>query len=137
MDNPTLYIFINKSLGMSTGKVAAQAAHAAAYSMAQNHQEDNDLWLNSIDKTVIVLEARDEAHIRTIKDYLRLRGVNSEVIIDEGVNEVDPMTITALSVVFMDKNDAANKLFGKFHLYRDSDKDAGIEFLSSLGFNFR
>lgn len=117
MDNPTLYIFINKSLNMSTGKVASQAAHAAAYSMAQNHQEDNDLWLLNIEKTVIILEARDENHIRNIKDYLRQRGVNSEYIIDEGMNEVPPQTITALATTYMDKNEASKQLMGKFKLY--------------------
>lgn len=117
MDNPTLYIFINKSLNMSTGKVASQAAHAAAYSMAQNHQEDNDLWLLNIEKSVIILEARDENHIRNIKDYLRQRGVNSEYIIDEGANEVQPQTITALAVTYMDKNEASKQLMGKFKLY--------------------
>lgn len=134
MENPTLYIFINKSLNMSSGKVASQAAHAAAYSMAANHQEDNNLWLQSIHKTVIVLEARDENHLRNIKDYLRLRGVNSEFIIDEGVNEIPTHTITALCTVFMDKNQDADKLFSTFNLYKDEAPgvDAFIDYVRSL-----
>lgn len=105
---------------MSAGKVAAQAAHAAAFSMAQNHVEDNDLWLHAINKTVIVLEARDEMHLRNIKDYLRLRSVQSEFIIDEGVNEVPSISITALATVFMEKDEQADQLFRSFNLYKSN-----------------
>jgi peptidyl-tRNA hydrolase len=123
MDNPTLYIFINKSLNMSSGKVASQAAHAAAMSMARNHTEDNDLWIHNIHKTIIVLEARDEMHLRNIKDYLAERTVESVFVIDEGVNEVDHLTITALATHYMDKNAAADKLFSGFKLYESKNDE--------------
>jgi peptidyl-tRNA hydrolase len=129
MDNPTLYIFINKSLNMSSGKVASQAAHAAAMSMARNHIEDNDLWIHSIHKTIIVLEARDEMHLRNIKDYLAERTVESGFIIDEGANEVEHLTITALATHFMDKNAAADKLFSGFKLYKE---DTAVDVLAFM-----
>lgn len=118
--SPVIYIFINKSLGMSIGKAAAQSAHAAVFSAAESDKSRRKLWLNSPHKTIIVLEARDENHIRNISKYLLQRNFISNTIIDEGMNEIDPHTITALSSLILDKNDESVALtFSSFKLYKD------------------
>lgn len=134
MKRPTIYVFINKSLGMSSGKIAAQAAHAGAYSMARNELESNTEWLQAIHKTVIVLEARDEQHLRNIKDYLGQRDVESEFIIDEGINEVPHHSITALVTVMIDKNENADQLFSTFNLYKEDTVDYIKAFNNLFGF---
>lgn len=120
MKNPTLYIVINKSLNMSIGKVASQAAHAAAMAFAAQTEADNDEWLKSFQKTVIVLEARNEAHLRNLQDYLRQRGLVSELIIDEGVNEILPLSITALVTPYMEK-ELGDQLFNTLRLYNHGE----------------
>lgn len=118
--SPVIYIFLNKSLGMSAGKAAAQAAHAAVFATSESGESERNLWRVSPHKTIIVLEARDEAHIKNIRTYLDQRGIRTNMIIDEGVNEIDPHTITALSSSIVDKNSDNIKLsFSTFSLYRD------------------
>lgn len=119
-ENPVIYIFLNKSLGMSVGKAAAQAAHAAVFAAADSDESKQQLWRVSPHKTIIVLEARDEDHLRNIEKYLRQRDFVANMIVDEGVNEIDPHTITALSSEILDKNDERVSLtFSSFSLYKD------------------
>lgn len=122
-ENPVIYIFLNKSLGMSVGKAAAQAAHAAVFAAAESDESKQQLWRINPHKTIIVLEARDEAHIRNISTYLQQRGIHTNMIVDEGVNEIDPHTITALSSGILDKNNEHISLsFSTFKLYKDPIK---------------
>ena len=115
INNPTIYIFMNKSLGMSAGKLAAQAAHAAALVDTRSN------WLDNAHRTILVMQARDEAHIRSIKEYIGDRGFNSHIIIDEGVNEIDPHTVTALATDIVDRLDGHTQAtFSTFELYSDT-----------------
>jgi peptidyl-tRNA hydrolase len=117
MTNPVVYIFLNKGLHMSVGKAAAQAAHAA---MVVWEPAGEKVWLDSMHRTIIVLEARDENHMRSIRSYLAERKFKTNEIIDEGVNEIDPHTITALSTNILDKDDENTiRAFSSFKLYRD------------------
>ena len=119
-ENPIIYIFLNKSLGMSVGKAAAQAAHAAVFAASESDESKQQLWRINPHKTIIVLEARNEAHIRNISTYLKQRGIHTNMIVDEGVNEIDPHTITALSSGILDKNNEHVSLsFSSFSLYKD------------------
>jgi len=118
---PTIYIFLNKSLQMSAGKAASQAVHAAASIILLTPVETLNEWSNSPLQTVIVLEARDEAHIRNISQYLQDRKLMCRAIIDEGATEVDPHSITALGVQVVDRNDSYIKdTFSSFNKYKDT-----------------
>lgn len=115
MIDPVVYIFLNKSLHMSIGKAAAQAAHAAILVSGSIDQ-----WEKSMHRTIIILEARDERHIRAIEEYLDERGFNTHKVIDEGVNEIDPHTVTALSTEVLEKNEEdVVKAFSSFKLYKE------------------
>lgn len=129
MYNPVIYVFLNKSLHMSVGKASAQTAHAVAMSFMQiNDIKHVAKWIASPHRTVIVLEARDEAHMRNIKDYLHERVIPTSMIIDEGVNEIDPHVPTALSTRILNKDDEfVTKALSSFSLYRDIVKTT-VEF---------
>lgn len=115
--NPIVYIFLNKSLHMSIGKAAAQAAHAAMV------VPDDNSWLDNPHRTIIVLEARDQAHLDNIGKYLEERGFATREIIDEGVNEIDPHVTTARCTKILDKDDEnVKKTFSTFKLYCDPIK---------------
>jgi peptidyl-tRNA hydrolase len=100
----------------------AQAAHAVTRSMILlNDDKHRGKWLQSPHQTVIVLEARDENHMKNIKDYLDERGFPTAEVIDEGVNEIDPHTWTALAAPILNKdNEKVYKAFSSFNLYRDT-----------------
>jgi peptidyl-tRNA hydrolase len=102
---------------MSVGKVAAQAAHAMAMSFLDRTV---DTW-HAPQRTVLIMQARDEGHIKNISAYLEGRDIGSWTVIDEGVNEIDSHVITALATEVVDKElEDIQDTFSSFELYRDS-----------------
>lgn len=117
-EEPFCYVFLNKSLKMSVGKASAQTAHAILQLMYKTESNNIEKW-SLHRRTVIVLEARDDAHMRNIKDYLDERGLTASMVIDEGVNEIPPFSITAMAVELVNKNDDRIKeIFQEFKLYK-------------------
>lgn len=120
---PFVYVIANKGLHMSGGKLAAQVAHAVMMAAADQSKELFKQWTNSMHRTIIVLEADDEAHMRNIHSYLSERGFRMSLIIDEGVNEITPYTVTAMASEVLDRNDPnVAAAFGSFKLYSDPIK---------------
>ena len=123
MSKPVMYLFINKGLGMSAGKMAAQAAHAAVEAYEISDPTLIKQWRLGQHYTKLVMQARDEEHLINIKKYISERGFKSKLIIDEGMTEIDPHVPTALGVEIVDKEDPhAEATFSTFELYRDTIK---------------
>lgn len=100
MKHPLIYIILNGSLKMSSGKAAAQTAHA----MIQLSVPHGLRSAHVKQRTVIVLEARDQEQMQNIKSYLK--GVaDCAVYIDEGVNEVGPFAMTAMAIGPVERED--------------------------------
>lgn len=116
---PVVYVFLNKSLHMSVGKAAAQSAHAMAACMTELGLSEQRNWAEANARTVIVLEARDETHMKNIEQYMQDRNIAVHHVIDEGVNEIDPHVYTALVSQVLDKNSETAEVFKQFKLYRD------------------
>lgn len=131
--NPVMYIFINKGLGMSPGKVAAQAGHAAVEAYRLTPEDSNVLrmWYAGGHYTKIVLEARDALHLHSIERYIKDRGFKTSLIVDEGRTEIDPHTPTALGVEVVDKDNVhVAQTFSSFSLYKeDGDQPTKRRFL--------
>lgn len=121
MTKPVIYVFLNKSLHMSVGKAVAQAAHAVAMAIvAASDKSQRVEWIESPHRYIIVLEARDEDHLHNIHPYLSERGIAAQEIYDEGANEIDPITFTALATEILDKDDEKVQLtMSTFNTYRD------------------
>jgi PTH2 family peptidyl-tRNA hydrolase len=122
MVDPCMYLFVNRGLGMSPGKVAAQAAHAAVEAYRISDQESNvfRLWYRGGHYKKIVLLGRDEDHMRNIEAYLKAREIPCVTIIDEGHTEIASLSITAIGVPVLDKAHANNAaIFSTFDLYKD------------------
>lgn len=118
-----MYIFINKELGMSAGKVGSQAAHAAVEGFRISKVDKLADWYKGKHYMKLVMQARDGEHLQNIQDYLTARGFKSEMIIDEGLTEIDSIVKTALGVEVVDKEDPHTEAtFSSFELYRDSIK---------------
>lgn len=127
--NPVMYIFINKGLGMSPGKMAAQAAHAACLSMfdnvSYNVAEEEYIrifraWWDSGHYTKLVLELPDSERMDSAERYLNDRGFNTFMVVDEGRTEDTFFQKTAMAAQLVDKNDDKVKAaFGSFKLYTD------------------
>lgn len=127
------YIVANKGLGMSSGKLAAQVAHAAVkgYQMTLAarpidfvHTEatpDLILGWDATGHTKIVLEARDTEHLIAFREFAKSRGIESWLVIDEGRTEVQPHSPTALGFPILDKGDRdVAHTFADLRTYRDT-----------------
>ena len=121
MARPVMYLFLNKGLGMSAGKLAAQAAHAAVEAYTISQPELIEQWRLGQHYTKLTMQARDEQHLYTIQRYIADRGIRSQMIFDEGATEIEPHQATALGVPIVDKDDPhIEATFSTFQLYRDT-----------------
>lgn len=120
-DKPAMYIFVNKGLGMSSGKLMSQAAHAAVEAFQISREDMVEMWMLGKHYTKIVFEARNADHLKTIQKYLEDRGFASELIIDEGHTEVDPHVATALGVEIVNRSsENVQATFSSFDIWRDT-----------------
>jgi peptidyl-tRNA hydrolase, PTH2 family len=117
--NPVMYIFVNRGLEMTPGKIAAQAAHAAVEAFRISDQKMIDRWYRGGHHTKIVLAADDEAQMANIAHYLSERGFKSKQIIDEGRTEIKAFSRTALGVEIVNKDDPHTaSTFESFKTYK-------------------
>lgn len=112
MKNPIIYVVLNGELKMSPGKAAAQAVHAA---MMLNVKSKKD-FLSDYQRTVIVLEAKDAQQISNLSTYLFEADLDAEYYIDEGRNEVDAYSTTALAA-FVGDDEEKRKIFSDLPLF--------------------
>lgn len=126
---PVQYIIINKGLGMTPGKMAAQAAHAAVEGVRVT-QESSDgrrlhnLWYRGGHYAKIVLQVNSTKELALAQTYIRERGFRVVPIIDEGRTEFgDTLTFTALGCEIVDKDwPHAAETFSQFKLYQDEQR---------------
>ncbi len=120
MSNVVMYIFANRGLSMSSGKLSAQVAHAAIEAFRISSKPLVDKWYEGGHYTKLVMLARDNDHIKTIQQYIEERGYKTKLIIDEGRTEIAPHQPTALGVEIVDKEDSeVLATFSTFELYRE------------------
>lgn len=111
MSKPVVYVLVNGELKMSPGKVAAQVAHAVI-DLSQK------CVIQGSPRTVVVLEAKNQLQILNLQLYAREHGLVAEAYIDEGVNEIDPYSVTAMAVGNIDADDLDKReMFKQFPLY--------------------
>ena len=100
---------------MSAGKAMAQVAHAI---MTAATYEDIDNYFQAKQRTIIVLEGSGQ-QILALYDYLKQRDISSDYVIDEGVNEIPTMSVTALATEAFDIDDIEKRnMFSGFDLYK-------------------
>lgn len=112
---PVMYIFLNKGIKMSKGKIAVQAAHASCKAMVISKPEILKEWDNG-PFVKIMLEALNDKHIYTIEKYLNDNNIHCITICDEGRTEIEPGSITALGVEIIDR-EKYKPIMSGFKLY--------------------
>jgi peptidyl-tRNA hydrolase len=117
-----MYLFINRGLGMTPGKIAAQGGHAAVEGYRITPPDSNllRLWYRGGHYKTIVLLGKNENHMRNIEQYLTARDIGCVTIIDEGHTEIEPLSITAIGCEVLDKNHPhVAATFSTFELYKE------------------
>lgn len=90
-------IVVRTDLGMGTGKLAAQVAHASLRAADASDEGVRTRW-DRDGATKVVLEATSEDQLRTLADRARRAGLPTELVSDAGRTQLSPGTVTALAV---------------------------------------
>lgn len=114
--NPVMYIFVNKSLGMSIGKTAAQVGHAVCEAYKMSEEKIREHW-DKHSYTKIILGVKDVVELSKIITVLNELEIEMFVVRDEGRTEIEAGSLTTMGVEILDK-DIHGKLFKKFSLLR-------------------
>lgn len=90
-------IIVRMDLKLSSGKLAAQVAHASVTSLDFANTRDIVNWKNSGQKKV-VLKIETLNDILKLKEQVKIKKLPFALIIDAGKTEIEPGTITALGI---------------------------------------
>jgi PTH2 family peptidyl-tRNA hydrolase len=112
-------IVLRMDLGMSTGKLIAQAAHAAVGASELGKKENHKAWRRWRDEGAkkVALEAESLEEIEGLAEKANKLDIVNILIQDAGHTEVPPGTVTALGLG-PDRSDLLDKVTGSLPLIR-------------------
>ncbi|WP_336361004.1 MULTISPECIES: peptidyl-tRNA hydrolase Pth2 [unclassified Haladaptatus] len=90
-------IVARTDIGMGTGKLAAQVAHASLSAYEDADSRARSKWKGEGQKKV-VLKASSEAELFELADKARAEGLPYAIIRDAGHTQLEPGTVTTLAV---------------------------------------
>ena len=93
-------IAVRQDIKMGKGKLAAQVAHASLSSAEEarrRREEWFDLWKEE-GQTKVVLRVQSEEELRELLKQARTRGLPAALIVDRGLTQLEPGTVTCLGV---------------------------------------
>jgi len=108
-------LVMREDLGMSPGKLASQAAHAAVAACNLTSKDDLDEW-GRTGTTKIVLGVYGQDILISLYKTAVSRYLPAALICDEGRTEVTPGTITGLGIGPAE-DEEINEITGHLHLY--------------------
>ena len=101
-----LYVIVNKSLPMKSGKIASQVGHAIQKITEYCMVHEKKLWSYycSNNYAKIVLKINDENKLLDILNDLK--DVHKAYVVDEGRTQITPNSVTAIGFIPMLKKNA-------------------------------
>lgn len=102
-------------LGMGTGKLAAQVAHASLKAYENADPDARQKWKAGGQKKV-VLKASGESQLRELADRARQERLPYAIVTDAGHTQLEPGTVTTLGVGPGPEN-IVDKVTGDLSLY--------------------
>jgi PTH2 family peptidyl-tRNA hydrolase len=93
-------IVFHSDLKLSKGKIAAQAAHAAVSAAEEARKHRRKWWEDWIDEgqRKIAVKVRTEKELLEVERQARELELPCALIVDRGLTEVPPNTITCLGI---------------------------------------
>jgi len=95
-----MVIAVRKDLKLSPGKMAAQVAHAAvncAFASRKRSPDRFERWYDEGQRKVVV-KVDDLPTLFRLKEEAEDAGLTTSVIIDAGLTEIPPHTVTCLGI---------------------------------------
>ena len=107
-------IVVRDDLNLSRGKLAVQVAHAAIIGYEIAKKDAVDEWKRQGQKK-IVLKAKNLDELMRIKEKAERLGLPTGVVVDAGLTEIPPGTVTAI-VIGPDEARKIDKVTGSLPL---------------------
>lgn len=108
-------IVARRDLGMGTGKLAAQVAHASLSAVEKASDDSVRSW-RSDGQRKVVLRADDAATLTDLAEQARREGLPHALIRDAGHTQLEPGTLTTLGIGPAQEN-AIDRVTGELSLY--------------------
>lgn len=108
-------IVARTDIGMGTGKLAAQVAHASLKAYENAESDAQRAWKSGGQKKV-VLKGSGEEQLRRLAEEARRERLPYALISDAGHTQLEPGTVTALAVG-PGKENIVDKVTGELSLY--------------------
>jgi PTH2 family peptidyl-tRNA hydrolase len=108
-------IAVRTDVGMGTGKLAAQVAHASLSAYEDTDERDRREWKGEGQKKV-VLRVDGEDDVFALADAAEREGLPHAVVRDAGHTQLDPGTVTAVAVG-PGRDDVVDRVTGDLPLY--------------------
>lgn len=93
-------IIFRSDLKLSKGKIAAQAGHAAVSAAEEARKHHRSWWMAWLDEgqCKITVKVKSEKELRELEKQAKELDLPYALIIDRGLTEVPPGTITCLGI---------------------------------------
>jgi len=108
-------IVARTDIGMGTGKLAAQVAHASLSAYEDTDERTRKVWKGEGQKKV-VLKASGEDQLFELADRAEREGLPNAVIRDAGHTQLDPGTATTVAIG-PGEDDVIDRVTGDLSLY--------------------
>jgi PTH2 family peptidyl-tRNA hydrolase len=110
-------VVMRTDLGMSRGKIAAQAGHAAVSAGEEARKKFSDWWKAWIEEgqCKIAVRAESEQELLELQRKAKELKLPSALVIDRGLTELPPDTITCLGIGPAPSSQI-DEITGKLHL---------------------
>lgn len=111
-------IVLRSDLGMSKGKIAAQAGHAAVSAAEKTRKEHFEWWSAWLKEgqCKVAVKAKSERELVELERSAKKLGLPYALITDRGLTELPPGTITCLGIGPAPSSEI-DKLTGKLSLF--------------------
>ena len=106
---------VRTDLGMGTGKVAAQVAHASLMAYEETSERARRAWKGQGQKKIVVKVANKD-ELLALADRARVAGLPYAVVKDAGHTQLDPGTLTTVGIGPAD-DEEIDRLTGDHTLY--------------------
>ncbi|MFP8955925.1 peptidyl-tRNA hydrolase Pth2 [Natrialbaceae archaeon A-CW3] len=108
-------IVARTDIGMGTGKLAAQVAHASLSAYEKADDRSRKKWKNGGQKKV-VLKGSSERELYELSEIADQEGVPNAVVRDAGHTQLEPGTVTTLAVGPAE-DDLVDRVTGELSLF--------------------
>lgn len=106
---------VRTDLGMTTGKLAAQVAHASLQAYEEAGDRDRRAWKGEGQKKVVV-KVNGKEELLEVADRARTAGLPYAVVRDAGHTQLEPGTLTTVGIGPAD-DEAIDRITGDLTLY--------------------